>query len=235
MPRWVRVLSVVAALGFTVSTLAALSGGDARVAAMHAILATFCWWPFVTWFRHRHDAPDAAPDGLAPEDLRDRGARRWLLPVALLAVVGVLGLIGDPAALFLPGYLLVIAGITLWRVRVGGDEVDFTDDALVVRPRKGEEKRYAWGDVLELSWSPLQWPTPGAGPVARVRGGAFETPGPTAPAQLATVVLAGYENRRWGREQVRRAAARHGIPFTDDLITVISTGRRKPRLPGESS
>ena len=67
------------------------------------------------------------------------------------------------------------------------------------------------------------------------RGSAFAAPGPNEPAQLAFVVLAGVEHRRWGREQVRRAAAQHDIPYTDDLLTLISTGRRRPRLPGERS
>lgn len=131
--------------------------------------------------------------------------------------------------------MLVIAAVMVLQLRSGGDEVDFTADALVVRFRTGRERRFPWEDVLELSWSSPLLSTTGSGPVARVRGNAFDSPGPTSPTRLAAVLLVGQENRRWGREQVRRAAARHRIPFSDDLIADADSGRRKARLPGESS
>jgi len=52
---------------------------------------------------------------------------------------------------------------------------------------------------------------------------------------VGVVLLVGHDHRTWGRQQVRRAAALHGIAFTDDLITIVNTGRRPARLPGETS
>ncbi|PRY15321.1 hypothetical protein [Kineococcus rhizosphaerae] len=233
MPRWFRVVCVVAALGNTVYALLALSRGDAVAFFGNGITAGFFWWPFVSWLRHRREPEDAGPVEGAPEDLRARGRRGWVLPIVLLVVVGVLGLSRAPS--ILPAYALVIAALMAWMLRTGGDEVDFTADALVVRHPRGGEQRYPWQDVLELSWAPLGWPRLGAGPVARVRGSVYATPGPASPAQLATVVLVGVPARRWGRLQVRRAAALHAIPFTDDLLQLIETGKRRPRLPGEMS
>ncbi|WP_380171972.1 hypothetical protein ACFEMC_22205 [Kineococcus sp. DHX-1] len=190
MPRWFLVVSAVAGIGFAVPTVQAAAAGDVRTVVVGVIVTGFSWWPLVTWLRYRRDPVDPGePDGLPPEDLTARGARRWLLPVVLL----------------------------------------------VVRFRTGVEKHYPWADVLELSWSAPHWLMSGSGPVARVRGNAYDTPGPTSPAQLAAVLLAGHDHRLWGRKQVRRAAARHGIPFTDDLVTLVGSGRRPARLPGEHS
>lgn len=236
MPRWFLVVSAVAGIGFAVPTVQAAAAGDVRTVVVGVIVTGFSWWPLVTWLRYRRDPVDPGePDGLPPEDLTARGARRWLLPVVLLVVVAVLGLVPCWSGSLVPLGALLLAAVTVLRLRTGGDEVHFTDDALVVRPRTGAEKRYPWADVLELSWSAPHWPMSGSGPVARVRGNAYATPGPTSPAQLAAVRLAGHEHRLWGREQVRRAAARHGIPFTDDLVTLVGSGRRPARLPGEHS
>lgn len=235
MPRWLLVVSALVGLSFAVPAVEAAVAGDARLLVINTILVGFSWWPLTTWLRHRNSAPDPVLDGTPPENLRPRGRRRWILPVLLLVVVAVLGLLRDPFASLVPLYALVLAAVTVMQMRSGGAQVDFTDEALVVRFHTGQQKAYSWTDVLELSWSSPHWGGAGAGPVARVRGGAFDTPGPTAPAPLGAVLLAGHDNRRWGREQVRRAAAAHGIPFTDDLITIVNSGRRKARLPGESS
>lgn len=236
MPRWFLVVSAIAGLGFAVPTVQAVATGDVRTAVVSVIVTGFFWWPLVTWLRYRRDPADSTgPDGLPPEDLTARGARRWLVPVALLVVVAVLGLVPRWSGSLVPLWALVLAAVTVLRLRTGGDEVHFTDDALVVRPRTGVEKRYPWADVLELSWSAPHWLMSGSGPVARIRGSAYDTPGPTSPGQLAAVLLAGHDDRLWGRQQVRRAAARHGIPFTDDLVNLVSSGRRPARLPGEHS
>ncbi|GAB3457747.1 hypothetical protein AB1207_17170 [Kineococcus endophyticus] len=236
MPRWFLVVSAIAGLGFAVPTVQAVATGDVRTAVVSVIVTGFFCWPLVTWLRYRRDPADSTgPDGLPPEDLTARGARRWLVPVALLVVVAVLGLVPRWSGSLVPLWALVLAAVTVLRLRTGGDEVHFTDDALVVRPRTGVEKRYPWADVLELSWSAPHWLMSGSGPVARISGSAYDTPGPTSPGQLAAVLLAGHDDRLWGRRQVRRVAARHGIPFTDDLVNLVSSGRRPARLPGEHS
>ncbi|MGI4896384.1 MAG: hypothetical protein ACRYF3_14855 [Janthinobacterium lividum] len=235
MSRWFLIVSALVSLSFAVSAVQAVVAGDLRIVMVNVILTGFCAWPFVTWLRYRNAVTDDHLDGAPPENLRARGRRRWLLPVLLLVVVGVLGLLRRPFASLVPLYALLLAAVILWQMRSRGDEVDFTPDELVVRCRNGREKRYLWQDVLELSWSSSHWGNPGSGPVARVRGSAFDTPGPTTPGQLGAVLLAGYDSRAWGRRQVRTAAAAHGIPFTDDLITIVNSGRRGARLPGETS
>ena len=241
MPRWFLLLSALAGLNFAVPAGHAALTGDLRLLVIGVILTGFCWWPLVTWLRYRNATTDTdidadtATDGTAPENLRARGQRRWIVPVLLLLVVAVLGLVHHPFDSLIPLWALVLAAVTIWQMRSGGDQIDFTDEALVARFRNGREKHYPWSDVLELSWSSPHWANTGSGPVARVRGSAFDSPGPTSPTQLGAVLLAGHENRLWGRQQVRRAAAAHGIPFTDDLITAINSGRRKARLPGEAS
>ncbi|MEW1957497.1 hypothetical protein [Kineococcus sp. NPDC059986] len=235
MPRWFLALSALAGLSFVVPAGQAALDGDVRRVVIGVILTGFCWWPLITWLRYHNATTAPEADGAAPQDLRARGQRHWILPVLLLLVVAVLGLVQHPFTSLAPLWALALAATTIWQMRSGGDQVDFTDDALVVRFRNGQEKRYPWSDVLELSWSSPHWANAGSGPVARVRGSAYDTPGPTSPAQLGAVLLAGHDNRLWGRQQVQRAAAAHGIPFTDDLITAINSGSRKARLPGEVS
>jgi len=235
VPRWFLVLSALLGLSFAVPAGQAIVAGDLRVAVINVILTGFGLWPLITWLRSRNAVTDGDLDGAAPEDLQARGLRRWVLPVLLLVLVGVLGLTQRPFTSLFPLYALVLAAVMVWQMRSGGDQVDFTPDALVVRSRTGQEKRYLWPDVLELSWSSPHWANTGSGPVARVRGSAFDTPGPTTPAQLGVVLLVGHDHRAWGRQRVRRVAALHDIPFSDDLITMINIGRRPARLPGERS
>lgn len=228
-----RVVAALVGVSFLVGAVQAVVAGDVRLLVVDALLTGLAWWPLVTSLLHRD--LDEAPVAGEPEDLRSRGLLRWVLPVAVLAVVGVLGLVPRPLPSIVPVCALLIAATMVVRMRTGGDEVDFEEDALVVRTRTGRERRYPWADVLELSWSSPLPTSAGSGPVARVRGTAFDSPGPTTPAQVAVVLLAGHASRRWGRDQVRRAAARHGIPFTDDLIAAVNSGRRSARLPGETS
>jgi hypothetical protein len=235
VPRWFLALSALAGLSFAVPAGQAAVAGDLRQVVIGIILTGFCWWPLITWLRYRNTTTNPEADDAPPEDLRARGQRRWIMPVLLLLVVAVLGLVHHPFTSLIPLWALALAAVTVWQMRSGGDQIDFTDEALVVRFRNSQERRYPWSDVMELSWSSPHWANTGSGPVARVRGSAFDTPGPTSPAQLGAVLLAGHENRLWGRQQVQRAAAAHGIPFTDDLITVINSGQRKARLPGEAS
>jgi hypothetical protein len=100
------------------------------------------------------------------------------LSLALLAGA-VVWLTREPSILVLyPAFgALWIAGVLLTRRR---DTVVLREDALVVRSR-GSERRYPWGDVLELSWRGATWPYFGGGPLARVRGGPWDVPGPNAP------------------------------------------------------
>jgi len=153
VPRWFLVLSALVGLSFAVPAGQALVAGDLRVALTNVILAGFGLWPLITWVRYRNAATVDDLDAAVPRDLRARGLRRKVLPVLLLVLVGVLGLTQRPMTSLFPLYTLVLAAVMVWQMRSGGDQVDFTPDALVVRSRTGREKRYPWHDVLELSWS----------------------------------------------------------------------------------
>jgi hypothetical protein len=150
------------------------------------------------------------------------------LSLALLAGA-VVWLTREPSILVLyPAFgALWIAGVLLTRRR---DTVVLCEDALVVRSR-GSERRYPWGDVLELSWRGATWPYFGGGPLARVRGGPWDVPGPNAPAVLATLAVFGQRGRDAAVAALRAAAERHGVPYTDDLAWREGTGRR-PRPGG---
>lgn len=233
MPRWFRVVLLLLAASTTWSGVAAARDGDPAAAALNGLATAVVLWTLVR--AARRPPRDDGPVSGAPQDLRARGARRRLLPIGLALLVAVLGLLQQRAGPVLPLYALAAAALMVWQLRTGGDRVEFTDEALVVRTPRGAERSYRWEDVLELSWSSLDWPSVGAGPVVRVRGSVYDTPGPASPGQVAAVLLAGDEARAWGRLQVRRAAARHGVPYTDDLVQLIASGRRRPRLPGERS
>ncbi|MEZ0494356.1 hypothetical protein AB2L28_19135 [Kineococcus sp. TBRC 1896] len=117
-------------------------------------------------------------------------------------------------------------------VRHRGDVVVLAPDALVVRNRDGEH-RFAWDDVLEVSWSSGSWPALGGGPVLRTRGGPYDEPGPNSPAQVAQLALFGRRGTRRAARAVADVAAQHGVPFTPGLLDLVQRGKRSPRLPGE--
>lgn len=105
------------------------------------------------------------------------------------------------------------------------------DDALVVVSVRGT-KRFAWKDILEVSWVRGS-SFVGSGPVLRVKGGPYEEPGPNLPAKVGSVLLFSKRSNREAAEVLAGAAASHGIPFTADLQRLINQGKRRPRLSGE--
>ncbi|WP_432511808.1 hypothetical protein [Kineococcus sp. SYSU DK001] len=165
-------------------------------------------------------------------------------PGGLRPGLGVAGLLAAAAAAaawwapagpggFLVGYLALGAAVTAWTVvRHRGDRVRLEDDAVVVVHR-GTSTAYPWAEVLEASWSRASWPLPGSGPVLRVRGGAYDEPGPNSPAQVASLPLFGRRAGTRARRDFEAAALAHGVPFTPGLVELIGSGRRGPRLPGE--
>lgn len=237
MPRWFRVLLLVVGLGFVGAGVVDLVAGDVLGAVVHVTVGVLAGvGPVLSFVRPL--PPDTPVPVGAPSDLTAGPPRPWIVLGSALVVLVVLGGLsawraGVPSVV--PFYLAAIGVLlAVQAVRLRHDRVHFGDDALVVTTRAGVE-RYAWDDVLELSWSPTDFPRTGSGPVVRVRGGSFDVPGPTAPLQIAALPIWGRHRRAQAREQVRRAAAQHGIPFTDGLVQLIASGRRSPRLPGERS
>ncbi|WP_380157756.1 hypothetical protein [Kineococcus sp. R86509] len=149
------------------------------------------------------------------------GVLGWWNPWGVAGVVGYVG-----------GYVVLAALCVVWSVLVHrADRVRLEAEAVVVVRRSGETS-YPWAEVLEVSWSTTTWPYAGSGPVLRLRGGAYDTPGPNAPAQIASLPVFG----RGAAESVallRRAAEVHGVTYTPKLLELITTGKRSPRLPGE--
>lgn len=234
MPRSLRVLLLVGAIAFVGATVADLVTGDVLGAVLHAVMAVVVGCGPVASFLRPLPPDDPAPTG-APQDVTAGPVAPWIALGALFVGIGAVSGVRSPTASVLPLYLVAIGTIVgVQAVRRRDDAVRFDDDALVVVTRAGEEA-YAWADVLEVSWSPLDFPRTGSGPVLRVRGGSFDVPGPTAPLQVAAVPLWGRHRRAAAREQVRRAAARHGIPYTEGLVQLIGSGKRLARLPGERS
>ncbi|MBB2903099.1 hypothetical protein FHR75_003941 [Kineococcus radiotolerans] len=134
--------------------------------------------------------------------------------------------------LYFSGQLVLSAVCVVYAVaRHRLDTVRLEEEVIVVVTRRGE-KTYAWADVLEVSWQG-SWPYAGSGPVLRLRGGPFDTPGPNAPAQIAHLPIFGRAASRQAVDLLRRAAAAHQVPYTAKLIELINTGKRMPRLPGE--
>lgn len=110
--------------------------------------------------------------------------------------------------------------------------VRIESDALAIISARGA-RRIPWSEVLELSWFSSTGASRASGPVVRVRGGPYDEPRPNLPAQVGSVLLM---NRRTNREAAHLlsiAAEEHGIPFTPNLLQLISSGKRRPRLPGE--
>lgn len=106
-------------------------------------------------------------------------------------------------------------------------------DALVIVSSR-RTQRFLWSDVLETSWfrgsGMWQW----SGPVIRVRGGAYDEPGPNVPAQVGSVLLLSRRANKEAADQLAEAAERQGVPFTPNLQQLINSGKRRPRLPGEA-
>lgn len=127
----------------------------------------------------------------------------------------------------------VAVGTVVWTaVRHRADVVELAPDALVVRTRDGE-RRFAWEDVLEVSWTSGAWPNVGSGPVLRIKGGPYDAPGPNSPAQVAQLALFGRRDTRRAAKALADAAADQGVPFTPGLVELVNSGKRSPRLPGE--
>lgn len=234
MPRWFRIVQLVGAVCFLGYGGVSLVRGDwfggLLLVALSAVLAV---GPLSAFLRPLPpDSPEPAGD---PHDLAAGPARPWILLGSFLGLLGILGFVRYQTITIVPFYLLAIGVVLVVQsVRRRRDEVRFTPDALVVVAR-GQRTEHAWDDVLELSWSSFEFPSVGSGPVVRIRGGSFDVPGPTAPLQIAFLPLWGRFRRAEAREQVRRAAARHGITFTDGLVGLIGSGKRMARLPGERS
>lgn len=161
------------------------------------------------------------------------GTRGALLTAAVSAVVAAVIAWRGWAPL---GYVAACAGFTsvslVWTlVRHRADTVTVTDSSIVVRS-PGGETTWAWRDVLEVSWSTGTWPSPGTGPVLRVKGGAYDDPGPNVPTQIASLALFGRAQRE-AVAALRERAEAHGVPFTPGLVELVNSGKRSPRLPGE--
>lgn len=158
----------------------------------------------------------------------------WAVLFLLLAAGGWWLSPGDGfALLYFSGQLSLSAACVVYAVaRHRLDTVRLEERAIVVVTRRGE-KTYAWADVLEVSWQGSSWPYTGSGPVLRLRGGPFDTPGPNAPAQIAHLPVFGAVASRQAVDLLRAAATAHQVPYTAKLMELINTGKRMPRLPGE--
>ena len=145
--------------------------------------------------------------------------------VAFIAFAATAGFVG---AL---GYPVLVTGATAWQLFVrGGDEVRLETDALVVKSGR-RYTRYAWHEVLELAWRKHGSFFVGPGPVLRVRGGAFDEPGPNLPAQVASLAIFGRRGNQAAEEALRTAAERHGVRFDPHMERDIALGRRRPQDP----
>lgn len=156
-------------------------------------------------------------------EIAGRGVRRAVIMVATVAV-------GAFAATVAAGHavleLLTIPGMCALSVLTHrGDSVRLRDDALVACTRSGE-RVFAWGDVLELSWWRGSWWALGAGPVVRLRGGAWDVPGPNQPALVAKIPLFSRGAGDAASRAVRAAAERHGVPWS--LTPAVTGGARPP-------
>jgi hypothetical protein len=159
------------------------------------------------------------------------GRRRWAIGLVVLGVELALGL-GLPGSpnLFTLFLAVLTAGGLVAHFRT---VVRLETDALVVVSTRGT-KRYLWPEILETSWiggTGLMdaW----SGPVLRVRGGAWDEPGPNLPSRVASLLLFGRSANEEAARQLADSARRHGVPFTPGLLKLINTGQRRPRLPGE--
>lgn len=123
------------------------------------------------------------------------------------------------------------AGATAWLLLVrGADEVRLEADALVVRSGR-RRTRYAWDDVLEVSWRQRGSLVVGPGLVARIRGGPFDEPGPNLPAEIASPPIFGRRARAAAEHALRTAVLARGIRFDPHMERDIALGRRRPQDP----
>ncbi|NAZ83693.1 hypothetical protein GTR02_17920 [Kineococcus sp. R8] len=165
-----------------------------------------------------------------------RGTRRGLALAGLL--LGLLALDvwwrGERVAPVLVAYVGAAAVCIVHTVvRHRLDTVRLERESIVVLTRAGE-RAYAWADVLEVSWSTPSRSFGGSGPVLRLRGGPFDVPGPNAPAQVAHLPVFGRRATQEAVALLRRVTESHGLTYTPGLVELIDTGKRMPRLPGES-
>lgn len=184
-----------------------------------------------------------AGDTFLPKDMGDEAEATVLggsgtkagvavLAAQLLLVVVLVALdrasVGAVLVLLLPA--VALAWTLLFKSR---DVVRLEPDALVVDPARGEPRRYAWEDILEVSWRPAPRLGSMCGPVLRIRGGAYDAPGPNFPAPVAALSIFGAGAQREAVEALRKAARKHDVPHDDDMQVDISRGKRSPRLPDE--
>lgn len=174
---------------------------------------------------------------MTPVVLGAGGVGRGLLGAVLFLVLAAVGWWVSPGdglgLLYVSGQLVVSAACTVYAVaRHRLDTVRLEPEAVVVVTRGGETA-YAWADVLEVSWQGPSWPSAGGGPVLRLRGGPFDTPGPNAPAQVAHLPIFGRAASRHAVGLLQGAAAAHQVPYTEKLVELINSGKRMPRLPSE--
>lgn len=131
-------------------------------------------------------------------------------------------------------YAAIVLGSLVWTVRRHRlDTVRLGPGSMVVVSGDGETA-YPWEDVLEVSWSTTAWPYGGSGPVLRLRGGPYEVPGPNAPAQVAQLPVFGRAAVQDAVRSLEEASRARGIPYTPKLLELINSGKRMPRLPGET-
>lgn len=155
------------------------------------------------------------------------GRRHWAIGLLVLSLELALAVgFGD---LFLLGLALATAGLLVHFRTV----VRLEGDALVVVSTRGT-RRYPWSEILEVSWMPGSgFMNAWSGPVLRVKGGAWDEPGPNLPGRVASLLLFGRSANKEAADQLADTAGRHGVPYTADLLKLINSGRRRPRLPGE--
>jgi hypothetical protein len=156
-----------------------------------------------------------------------------LTALGLLAVAAVVAWREWVPLGYVAGYAAIAAcTLVVTMVRHRGDTVTLMDEAVVVRSR-GAQTVWPWEQVLEVSWSSATWPYSGSGPVLRVKGGAYDDPGPNVPAQVASLPLFGAREQQAAVRAFRSVAEERGLVFTPGLVDLITSGKRRPRLPGE--
>ncbi len=159
------------------------------------------------------------------------GRRHWAIGLLMLSLELALAVgFGGFPNLFLLFLALLTAGGLLVHFRT---VVRLEGDALVVVSTRGN-RRYPWSEILEVSWmAGSGFMNAWSGPVLRVKGGAWDEPGPNLPGRVASLLLFGRSANKEAADQLADTARRHGLPYTADLLKLINSGRRRPRLPGE--
>lgn len=156
----------------------------------------------------------------------------YALMVFGLALTPLLVAAGSVVAVYSFG----LAAATAWQLFArGGEQVALTSDGLVVSGGGRVRARYAWADVLEVSWRRHGSFWVGPGPVLRVTGGPFDEPGPNMPAQVASLPVFGHRAGAAAEASLRSAVQARGIRFDPDMERDIATGRRRPQDPERGS